>query len=117
MVSYDPIWFPMICMVPYAPVWFSYGPICSPLVPYGTLQFSMVYFGPLWCCMVLFGPVWFPYGPLRSCLFKYGYVLSRMDPYGRVWSIMIVSSPIALLSPVRYKILTNIESFVFLLLL
>ena len=54
-------------------------------------------------------------------MFWYGYELYSMVMYVPLWAPMvlyvfeILSSPIALLSPVRYQILANIESFAFLL--
>ena len=66
----------------------------------------------VWFCMVPYVLVWLiiiPYGP----------VWSFMVPYDPLWSCMvfeILSSPIALLSPVRYQILADIESFAFLFL-
>ena len=56
-------------------------------------------------------------------MFRYGYLLFHMVPFkvvfGPLWSCKvfeILSSPIALLSPVRYQILADIESFPFLFL-
>ena len=79
-------------------------------VPYGQVWSHMVPYGPLWSCMAPYGSVW-------SYMFWYGYVLSRMVVYDTLWSCVvfeILSSPITLLSPVRYQILADIESFVFL---
>ena len=78
---------------------FHFGPLCSPMVAYGLLWSNMMPHGPY----DMHSPLWsrrIPYGPVRS-----GMVL-----YGSVWS------PIALLSPVRYQIFANIESFAFLFL-
>ena len=125
-------------MVPYGPLWFvwspiiPYGPLWSHMLPHGPIWSCIVLFGLVWSCMVLYGPLWshmVSYGPVRSSMFLYGLVCSGMVMYCPVWSCMfpydplwswscmvfkILTSPTALLSPVRYQILADIESFAFL---
>ena len=70
------------------------------MVTYGPLVSPMVFYGPLWYSMV-------PYGPLR--MVQYDCLLSCMV-------FEILSSSIALLSPKKYHIFADIESFAFLFL-
>ena len=136
LVAYSPLWFHMVPHCFYGPLWLSrmapYGSICSLMVPYGPVWLPMVWYGLIWSCMVLYGPIGFSmvlYGPICFCIFPYvlvwlcvvpcGPVWSCMDPYDPLWSCMvfeILSSPTAILSPVRYQILADIESFAFLFL-
>ena len=70
--------------------------------------------------MVPYRPVWFsmaPHVPIGLSIVLYGPIWSCMVPYDPLWSCMvfeILSSPIALLSPKRYQILSDIESFALL---
>ena len=95
MVLYAPVQFPMI----------RYGPVRSSLVPYVSLSSCMVLYGPV-CSIIVYCPVW-------SCMVVYGPLWSPLVLYG-LWNL---SSPIALLSPKRYQILADIESFAFFFLL
>ena len=91
--------------------------VCSRMVQYGPVRFLMFCFGPLLSRTVLYGPVWFPmvlYGPIWFCIVPYG-----LGPLCSLMSCMVfenLNPPIALLSPVRYQIIADIESFVFLFL-
>ena len=106
MVSFAPVWHCMVPCGPYSPI---YGPVWSCMVPHGPMQSSLVLYGSLWFRMIPYIPVWLWIvlnGPIWSCLV----------PYDALWSCKvfeILSSPIALLSPVRYQILADIESFAF----
>ena len=74
MVQFRLVW---SFMVPYGPVWFPYGPVCSRMVD-GALWSRMVQFRLVWSFMVPYGPVLFSYGPVCSRIFLYGPVLSYM---------------------------------------
>ena len=67
-----------------------YIPVGSPMVLYGPICSGMVMNCLVWLCM-------FPYDPLWSCII-----------------FEIISSPFALLCPVGYQTLADIESFAFL---
>ena len=105
----------LTCMVPYAPLW-------SRMVLYGSLWSSLVPYRPVRSCMVPYGTVWSHvvlYVPVLLCIITYGPVWSCMVSYDLLWACTvfeILSFSIVLLSPVRYKILADIESFAFLLL-
>ena len=135
MVPYVPLWPYMVPhdperSVPLGLVWSPDGPLWSNVFLYGPVWSHLVLFSPLWSCMVFYGPVWFPmtpYGPLWFwmvpyvlvwlCIVLYSPVWLCMVPYDPIWSCMvfeILSSWIVLLSPVRYWILVDIESFAFL---
>ena len=110
-VSQGPIWFHMVLMFLFGPVWSlrscmaPYGPIGSNTFPWDPVQshtIPRILNGPTWSilsCMLQCGPVWSgvvqhgPYGPILSCVFPYGPILSRIDLHIPVLSQMVPHGP------------------------